>query len=148
MKWLEHSFVRFVIVGVVNTLIGLSVIFACLNLAGLGYWPSTIIGNAVGAVNSYVMNKRFTFQSKASVSSTLWRFMLVTVICYVAAYWISAQAARWLIAPVFPQASEAALNNAAALIGSGLYTVMNYAGQKKMTFGKKKERTIEWESEQ
>ena len=148
MKLLKHSFVRFIIVGVLNTLIGLSVIFICLNLAGLGYWTSTIIGNAVGAVNSYVMNKRFTFQSKASVSSTLWRFMLVTVICYIAAYWIGAEAARWLIAPVFPQAGETALNNAAALLGSGLYTVMNYVGQKKMTFAKKQERTIEWESEQ
>ncbi|WP_138493327.1 GtrA family protein [Paenibacillus pinistramenti] len=130
----QHGLIRFIIVGVVNTVIGLTVTFICLNALGLNYWASTLIGNAVGAVNSYFMNKSFTFKSKASIGSTAWKFMLITAVCYFAAYWIAGKAADIGLDWVLPGASGRLKDNAAALIGSGLYTILNYFGQKKITF--------------
>lgn len=131
---LQGDFIRFVLVGVVNTVIGLGVTFICLNLLEAGYWASTLIGNAVGAVNSFFMNKSFTFRSKASVKQTAWKFLLVTAVCYFAAYYLAALATHRVVDLLFSSAGTKLKDNIAALIGSGLYTVLNYFGQKKITF--------------
>ncbi|WP_068696655.1 GtrA family protein [Paenibacillus yonginensis] len=137
----QNGLIRFIIVGVVNTVIGLTVTFLCLNAFELNYWASTIIGNAVGAVNSYFMNKSFTFKSKASVGSTVWKFMLITAVCYFAAYWLAGQAVDIGLDWILPEASSRFKDNVAALVGSGLYTLMNYFGQKKLTFTDKRQVT-------
>ncbi|WP_223067213.1 GtrA family protein [Paenibacillus caui] len=130
----QSGLIRFIIVGVINTIIGLTVTFLCLNAIGLNYWASTLIGNAVGAVNSYFMNKSFTFRSSASIGQTVWKFMIITAVCYFTAYWLAALIADKGVVLVMPGVSERFKDNAAALIGSGLYTVLNYIGQKKITF--------------
>ena len=48
-KLLGNSFVRFLLVGVGNTLLSLVIMFL---LEGLGYWPSTAIAYVAGAVMS------------------------------------------------------------------------------------------------
>ncbi|MDO7907448.1 GtrA family protein [Paenibacillus sp. JX-17] len=136
----SSDLVRFILVGVVNTLIGLTVTFLCLNALHLNYWASTLIGNVVGAVNSYFMNKAFTFRSEASLGETWWRFILVTAACYVLAYGLASYAVQAALHAVLPDASLRLRDNMAALIGSGMYTLMNYAGQKLFTFRRTKEK--------
>jgi putative flippase GtrA len=130
----NNGFVRFLLVGIVNTLIGLTVTFVCLNVLGLHYWLSTLLGNVIGAINSYLLNKSFTFRSKASVRATLWKFMTVTAVCYVIAFGLASIAAEQLIPLLNPAAGMRVQDNLAALAGSGLYTTMNYFGQKRITF--------------
>ena len=139
---LQNGFVRFIIVGLINTIIGLTVTFICLNALGLNYWASTIVGNLVGAINSYFMNKSFTFRSKESVGKTAWKFVLITAVCYFLAYWLAARLADQGLIWLMPEASTKLKNNAAALMGSVLYTVLNYIGQKRITFASKQEGTM------
>ncbi|PYI57575.1 polysaccharide biosynthesis protein GtrA [Paenibacillus flagellatus] len=130
---MDRSFLRFLLVGVFNTLVGLSVIALLLHVAGAGYWASTFIGNGVGALVSYALNKRFTFRSDASVGRSLWRYLTVTVVCYGLSYGVGLLGGKLLSAllPAFP---ESRIHDAAALLGTGLYTIANYAGHKYFTF--------------
>lgn len=130
---LTGSFARFLLVGVLNTLVGLSASFALFNLLHLNYWLSTFGGNTVGAVVSYVLNRRFTFRSQASVGSSWWKFGLVILVCYGLSYGLS-----WLLAEAlssyWPNARTSWLHNGAILVGNGLYTIGNYVGHKYFTF--------------
>ncbi|GAA3402243.1 GtrA family protein [Paenibacillus hodogayensis] len=130
-----RPFVRFLLVGVFNTLVGLSVIALLLHVAGIGYWASTFIGNTVGALVSYTLNKTFTFRSKAKVAGSLWKFVLVTLVCYGLSYGIGLYGGQWLAAalPWFP---DKRVHDAATLFGTGLYTVTNYLGHKYFSFRK------------
>lgn len=137
---LGSPFVRFLLVGVLNTLIGLSSSFLLYNFVLMGYWAATFGGNLIGATASYFLNRRFTFRSNVSVSSSWWKFVVVIILCYVVSYgcslWIS-QSLYWLL----PQASQKLVQNFAILLGNGLYTILNYLGHKYFTFRAKSEET-------
>ena len=68
-KLFAGTFVRFLMVGVLNTAVGFGVMFALYNLAGLhtwgdlGYWLSSAANYIVGSVVSYFLNKHFTFRN-------------------------------------------------------------------------------------
>jgi len=137
-KLVTGSFARFLLVGVFNTLVGLSASFLFFNVFGLGYWASTFAGNTIGAIVSYALNRSFTFRSTASVASSWWRFALVILICYGISYGagiVLAEAAGALL----PGVSAKLLHNGAILVGNGLYVICNYAGHKYFTFRRKEE---------
>ena len=48
---------KFLLVGVLNTLVGNGLMFLLYNWAGLGYWPSTAISYALASVMSYFLNR-------------------------------------------------------------------------------------------
>ncbi|WP_235857662.1 GtrA family protein [Paenibacillus albiflavus] len=133
---LNRSFVRFLLVGVLNTIIGLSASFILFNLFEMNYWAATFGGNTIGAIVSYFLNRKFTFRSNVSVASSWWKFMLVIVACYFISYGIS----LWLsplILHIFPDVSVKATQNIAILFGNGIYTILNYFGHKLFTFRSK-----------
>jgi putative flippase GtrA len=133
LRSLNSSFIRFVIVGVFNTVVGLGTSFLLFNLLELGYWVSTFTGNTIGAIVSYFLNKSFTFRSDVSVRSSWWKFALVILICYGLSYGASMLLAN-LCSYLFPSASPALLHNGAILIGNGLYMISNYLGHRYFTF--------------
>ena len=61
---LDITFWKFVLVGIVNTLVGTGVMFAAYNLLHLTYWVSSASNYVVGSIVSYFLNKYFTFQNK------------------------------------------------------------------------------------
>lgn len=69
-KIFDPTLFRFLLVGVVNTLVGYGVMFGLYNLAGLhlwgdpGYWISSAANYLVGSVVSFFLNKHFTFRSR------------------------------------------------------------------------------------
>lgn len=132
-RFWNHSFFRFLLVGVMNTIVGLSATYLLLNALGLHYWVSTFLGNCIGAVVSYFLNKRFTFQSQASFGSSIWKFTAVILACYALSYWAGLVISSQLINLV--NADQAAwADNLAVLIGAGLYTISNYFGQRFFAF--------------
>ncbi|MEI7025110.1 GtrA family protein [Paenibacillus sp. y28] len=138
MRLAGQRFVRFLLVGVINTLIGLGSTLLLLNWAGLNYWWATFLGNASGAVVSYILNRTFTFRSKAGLASSFWRFVLVIVVCYFLSYGISLWISRMLVSMLGALGSQSATElwekNGAALLGAVIYTLSNYAGHKYFTF--------------
>lgn len=132
---LRHSFFRFLLVGMINTLIGLSIMFFCLKMFHWNYWLSTFTGNTIGALCSYFFNKSFTFRSRAKFMTSGFRFVLVIGICYFLSYKLGLVGAEW----VFEQITIFPLNyvhDVAVVFGSSLYTISNYLGQKHFVFKK------------
>jgi putative flippase GtrA len=75
---------RFAAVGVLNTAVGYTVIFACMYLLDMGPVSSNVIGYAFGLVVSYALNRTFTFRSAAGKKREITRFMLIFIVAYLA----------------------------------------------------------------
>ncbi|MDR4889485.1 GtrA family protein [Fredinandcohnia sp. QZ13] len=121
-----NTFVRFLLVGVINTLVGLSSIFLLLDVVSLSYWLSTFVGHSIGAGVSYMLNRQFTFASKAMHGKSIPLFVLVILSCYFLSFSMS----KMISGFIFTQYT----NEIAVFLGTGLYTVMNYLGQKYLVF--------------
>ena len=133
-KLLKNSFLRFVLVGVCNTLLSLLLMFL---LEGLGYWPSTAIAYAAGAALSFFLNRSFTFHSEEIFWRSLVKFIVNVAVCYVIAYALAQPLVSWVlgstsISPVWQE-------RIAKVVGMGLYTLLNYFGQRFFAFRKRKQ---------
>ena len=130
----NSTFFRFLLVGIVNTIIGLSLMLALLNWAGIGYWLSTCIGNAAGACVSYVLNRTYTFRSDVLWWKGFVLFVLVVLGCYVISYGLGIALIERALPVIFPKASPKIIENTAIVAGMSMYTIINYFFQKKLVF--------------
>ena len=132
-KFLDASIWKFLLVGVGNTLLSMVLMFA---LEGLGYWPSTAIAYVAGAVMSFFLNRSFTFRSQETMGRSAVKFALNVAVCYLMAYGIAQPVMELLPQPVFVPAIW--WERLSKLVGMGLYTVLNYFGQRFFAFQKQK----------
>jgi putative flippase GtrA len=141
MAWFKSSFARFLLVGIFNTLVGLGISFLLFNVFHLGYWSSTFLGNTMGAIISYVLNKTFTFRSEVSVQNSWWKFAIVILGCYGFSYGISSLLGTgWTT--LFPFTNPTLVHNGSILVGNGIYTISNFLGHKYFTFRKSKSTMV------
>lgn len=139
-RLLDSSFIRFLIVGVLNTLVGTAVMFGLYNVAGLhkwgqvGYWLSTIGNYTVGSVVSFFLNKHFTFKNKEKGKAVVIRFVINIAVCMTLAYGIAQKCVELALAETF--LSEQLQGNIAMLVGMGLFVLLNYFGQRFFAFRK------------
>ncbi|WP_066253809.1 GtrA family protein [Neobacillus drentensis] len=133
---MRYSFVRFIMVGVVNTVVGLSVMYLLLHALGQSYWIATFLGNSIGACVSFLLNRNFTFKSKDSVSKSAVRFIVVILSCYFISYEIGRSFVDWILKN-YEFFSPVVKTDISVLIGTCLYTLLNYFGQKRFVFSKK-----------
>ncbi|WP_066304238.1 GtrA family protein [Bacillus sp. FJAT-29814] len=137
---MKFTFIRFLLVGIANTIIGLSVMFLFYHLFGFSYWMATFLGNTVGASVSYYLNRSFTFKSKATVSKSLVRFAGVILFCYFVSFYIGKQAVDLVLNQT--HIFSATMSTDLAILGSTcLYTLLNYALQKFIVFREKSAKT-------
>lgn len=73
---------KFGLVGVLNTLVTLAVIFILKEGLGVYYITANWIGFAAGVINSFIFNKLWTFKSRKMVGREIFLFILVTGVCY------------------------------------------------------------------
>ena len=143
-KIVDPTFIRFLIVGVINTLVGTAVMFLLYNAAGLhawgqvGYWLSTIGNYTVGSVVSFFLNKHFTFKNKEKGKGVVIRFAVNIVVCMVLAYGVAQKAVEWALAGTFLSAQ--AQGNLSMLVGMGLFVLLNYFGQRFFAFRRTREK--------
>lgn len=123
---------KFLLVGVGNTLLSLVLMFL---LEGLGYWPSTAIAYVAGAVMSFFLNRSFTFQSRAAfwpVCAEIRRQcggVLPDCLLH--------RPARRPVGAGLDGAGPVWVERLAKVGGMGLYTVLNYFGQRFFAFRNK-----------
>lgn len=127
---LPHSFVRFLGVGVINTIVGASVMFLCYNLFGMSYWISSATNYIVGSIVSFYLNRRFTFAYTRRDGATVVRFAIGIVACYAIAYGVAKPLALTLLDGQ-PQAWQ---ENTAMGVGAALFVVVNYGTQRWFVF--------------
>lgn len=73
---------KFLVVGVLNTLVGLGSIYACKYFFSISDVPANAIGYALGLTNSFLWNRRWTFAQAGRTRITIIRFALVFVVAY------------------------------------------------------------------
>ncbi|WP_223701221.1 GtrA family protein [Sutcliffiella deserti] len=131
---LNNSFIRFLLVGIINTVVGLSSMYLLLNVFHLNYWISTFVGNSIGAIVSYLLNRSFTFKSSAGHFTSFPRFIFVILICYFLSYRAGLFLTHATLTGLGYGGNQHLEENIAILIGTGLYTILNYLGQKYFVF--------------
>lgn len=129
-RLIDKTTLRFLLVGVVNTLVGSGVMFAAYNLAGWSYWLSSAVNYVAGGTVSFFLNKYFTFQNKERSWRQVGRFILTVSACWLLAY----GAAKPLAARLLDGFPAKLRENAAMLAGMCLYTALNYLGQRFFAF--------------
>ena len=74
--------IRFVLVGVVNTTIGILAIYSVLYLFKTTPVIANAIGFSIGFVVSFVLNRHWTFVDTTSIAKTLPRYLIMTMVSY------------------------------------------------------------------
>ena len=124
---------KFVMVGVVNTIVGTSIMFIFYNVFHLGYWLSSASNYFFGSIVSYLLNKYFTFRFHEKGWYSLLRFTLNILTCYLIAYGIAKPIMKWLLSDFTITIQE----NVSMMLGMCLFVVFNYLGQRFFAFKKR-----------
>ncbi len=130
-KLLDASIPKFLLVGVGNTLLSAILMFL---LEDFGYWPSTAIAYVAGAVMSFFLNRKFTFQSEEAMGRSAVKFAINVAVCYVLAYSIAQPLGGAILGAM--GLTGIWLERLTKIGGMGLYTILNYFGQRFFAFRK------------
>jgi putative flippase GtrA len=128
----ENRLMRFITVGLANTVTGLLVIFACKSALGMDDIAANLAGYAVGIVMGFLLNRNWTFgYSTDKQTATFVRYLTVLCVAYGANLMTTLQAINLLH-----------LNSYLAQTAGVLpYTVIGYLGNRYFVFLPVKEKT-------
>ena len=126
----DAKLIRFLIVGVINTLVGTAIMFGLYNLAHCSYWFSSAANYTLTSILSFFLNKYFTFRNKEQSLAQVLRFVLNIAVCYGLAYGIAKPLCRLVLA----NASTSLRDNISMFVGMVLFTGLNYLGQRLFAF--------------
>ena len=121
---------RFIIVGIINTLVGTTIMFGLYNFVGCSYWVSSATNYTLTSILSFFLNKYFTFQNTERSLGQVLKFALNIAVCYLLAYGI----AKPLVLFALSNTNEHFQNNIAMLVGMCFFTGFNFLGQRFFTF--------------
>jgi putative flippase GtrA len=126
----DRKLLKFALVGCVNTVIGMSVMFLLYNAAHASYWFSSAANIIIGSIVSFFLNKYFTF------SVHRWSFfMIISFIITIGASYIGGYGMSKLLMNHFlDHFSKRFRENFALFAGECFFTVINYLGQRLVVF--------------
>jgi putative flippase GtrA len=129
-RWIDNTVLRFLLVGVINTLVGCGTMFLLYNAAHWSYWLSSAANYLVGGIVSFFLNKYFTFRRREWSWRQVVRFAVNVAVCWLLAYGL----AKPLVLHLLEGRSVQLQENAAMAVGMCLYTALNYLGQRFFAF--------------
>lgn len=138
MKWsslIDRILLKFIIIGIANTLLGSAVMFAMYNLLHCSYWVSSAANYIVGSILSFFLNKHFTFQNQSKSISVVIKFIVNIVVCYLLAYGIAKPVVYYLL----QNSSQKVQDNLSMLVGMIFFVGFNYIGQRFFAFADQEE---------
>lgn len=114
---------RFIAVGMINTIIGLTIIYSSMYFFGLSPEVSNLVGYLIGFVLGYFLNKNWTF--KENNAGDRWSlYVIVILAAYFSNLYLVHFSTKHLAAnPYFAQFG-----------GMLIYTAMSFVGCKKIVF--------------
>lgn len=126
----DKTFLKFIIVGIINTAVGAGVMFALYNIFNCSYWISSIMNYVVGSVVSFFLNKYFTFKSNAFSFKEVIYFIINIAVCFFIAYGLAKPFAIYILSGY----SKSVQENTAMFIGMVIFTGLNYLAQRFIVF--------------
>jgi len=132
---------RFLIVGCINTALGLVLMFFLYNVLNFGYWGSSAPSYVIGSIFSYIVNKRYTFSYKKRDKMSMVRFVVVQVLSYFIAYMIARPLTFTMLSFLHDSLGIELrfIEQIAMLVGMGFFMVFGYMGQRFFVFRSKKD---------
>lgn len=130
--------IKYALVGCMNTLLTLCVIFLCKSILGVNAYVSNALGYIIGLINSFLWNRKWVFHSNGSISREAIVFLCGFAVCYIIQF-----AVVWAL----NQSSFGKLEfdlgiivvsgyGVATLLGNVAYTLSNFVYNKLLTFKK------------
>ena len=113
---LQQTFIQFIkynLIGIVNTIVGFSIVFS-LMFFGVGAMPSNAIGYAIGSIVSYYLNSKYTFHSSENHKKQALKFFIVLAI----SYGLNFLTLQWLLQTINPYIAQ--------LISALVYTLSSF----------------------
>lgn len=130
-KFFDIKFLKFIIVGLLNTAIGMTINWAAYKFAHMGFWGSTAANVILTSIFSYFMNKRFTFKNKSRSIKVPIKFALTIAAAYFLGYGIAKPLTRRILTSLNGELADMA----AIGVGMVLFVGFNYIGQRMFAFG-------------
>ncbi len=124
MKLIINQFIKFGIIGILNTAVGLSIIFFCMKVIGISYVISNITGYTVGLINSFFWNRKWTFNSINKIRHEIVPFLIVFLFSY------AIQFAGLVCFVEYLNINK----DLSQLLSTGIYTLANFTGNRLLTF--------------
>ena len=81
-KLFDKTFLKFILVGVANTVFGTAIMFIMYNVFGVNYWISSASNYVCGSILSYFLNKYFTFKNQDKGIGVIIKFIINISLCY------------------------------------------------------------------
>lgn len=130
MKIIDVKLLKFLFVGVLNTIFGAGIMFLLYNIFGCSYWISSVCNYVFGGILSFFLNKFFTFKNKQKSLKQIVFFALTILICYLIAY----IGAKNIVYFFLKHNSLKFRDNIAMVTGMCIYTTLNYLAQRFIVF--------------
>ncbi|WP_103035901.1 GtrA family protein [Castellaniella caeni] len=121
------SFHRYLVAGVINTVVGYAVFLFALRIVGVAPGVANVACYAVALGVAFLLNKHYVFATKSSTLTELWRFLLSFVLAFLLNQLTLAASIDWLHIP-------AEISQIAAM---AVYTVAFYLLNKWFVFARK-----------
>lgn len=77
-----QSLIKFSIVGVSNTALGLGIIYIAWHVFGLGDIVANVLGYLVGFLWGYIWHRSWTFNASPKGIRSLWRYAFICILAY------------------------------------------------------------------
>ena len=130
----DVKMLKFLFVGLLNTLLGAALMFGLYNLAGFGYWSSTAVSYVLASIFSFFMNRSFTFGDKSSPGLPALKFTVNMAVCYLLAFSLAKPLILSLLGGM--NLAQNVTDNIAMFAGMAMFTGFNYIGQRYFVFRK------------
>ena len=130
----ERSLYTFLLIGLCNTVLSLCLQLLFYSRLRLGYWPSSALAFCIASVSSFYFNRRFSFHSSGAVWADAVRFSLNIALCYLIAYKVAQPLTALAVSRLGWPWLLRWEGEASLLVGNGLFTCLNYFGQRFFAF--------------
>ena len=128
----DKSLLFFVLIGAGNTII--TMVGSQLLFSSLGYWGSTALMFTLTSVISFILNRKYSFESKAPLLQSAVRFSIIIAGCYLLSFSISSFLVPWFVQNYVQALAKETVSRIAMIVAQVLFTAMNYLGQRLWAF--------------
>ena len=119
----DKHFYKYLGIGVVNTIVGYSIIFSLLYI-GLNAFMSNFAGYLIGITVSYYLNRKFNFKSNKPHKEAFPKFFLSLFIAYLANLLMLAISLKLLMIDKY----------ISQIIAGAIYVIIGFLGSKYFAF--------------
>lgn len=136
----DKSLLIFLCIGAGNTVISMLgsqlLLNPLTNLWGatVAYWASTAFMFTICSIASFILNRKFSFESTAPLAQSIIRFSIVIAVCYLISFGLSDIIVPKAMALLFPAVGSQWVTRIAMLVAQVIFTGCNYIGQRLWAF--------------